>query len=303
MCSLVATACLFCGYFYFSSQFCNAQTDGFSVVRIHSDLPYEAQWEASPLNAEEAATLDAALSQPFHYLGCGGQCFAFASEDDQYVIKFFKHRIRKPFTYFYHSSLPRILDEVRERKYYKALFKLNRDFSSYKMAYENLRAESGLIYIHLNKHEKTTPPCIAHKQIEIIDKLGIRHTIALDGIEFVVQKKATLAYKRIADLMNANDYAGARESMRSIIHAIAERCKKGIFDEDPKIHRNLGFVGSVPIFIDVGRFTSDPSRKKPEVYCKDIRYITKRLHHDLEDSYPTLVPILEEEIDAFENSL
>ncbi len=296
-------ASLFSGFFYFSSQFCNAQTDGFSIARIHSDLPYETQWEASALSAEETTALDEALSQPFHYLGCGGQCFAFASEDDQYVIKFFKHRIRKPFTYFYHANLPRILDEVRERKYYKAVFKLNRDFNSYKMAYENLRAESGLIYIHLNKHEKTTPLCIGNKQLEVIDKLGIRHAIELDGIEFVVQKKATLAYDRIAALMQKSDLTGARESMRSIIHAIAERCKKGIFDEDPKIHRNLGFVGTEPIFIDVGRFIMDPSRKKPEVYCKDIRYITKRLHHDLEDNYPLLVPILEEEIHAFENSL
>lgn len=301
--SFFATVSVFSAFFYFFSPFCNAKTDGFSLVRIHSELPYENKWESPPLSAEQTKELETALSQPFHYLACGGQCFAFVSEDEHYVIKFFKHRIRKPYSYFYYSSLPQILDGIRKRKLAKAHFKLSRDFNSYKMAYENLREETGLLYIHLNKQEKTTPPCVAEKTIHIFDKLGIAHQIKLDDIEFVVQKRAQLAYAHIDEQMQTNDLAAARESLRSIIHVIAERCKKGIFDEDPKIHRNLGFVGQEPIFIDVGRFTIDPSRKNPAVYHKDIRYITKRLRYDLEESHPSLVPILQEEIDAFENTL
>jgi glycosyltransferase involved in cell wall biosynthesis len=286
-----------CGaLFYGAANFCNAQTDGFSVARIHSDLPYNPAWESTSLDPLQQMGLNTALNQTFYYLGCGGQCFAFVSKDGQYVIKFFKHKFRKPFSYFLCTNLPEPFEKKRLKKYHKALCKLNRDFNSYKLAYEELPEETGLLYIHLNKG-KTLP------SVTIVDKLGIAHKIALSEVEFVVQKRAQLAYSYIEELMDQGDTARARIALRSIVQIIASRCQKGIFDEDARIHRNFGFIDSKPIFIDVGRFTRDPTRKDPVVYIKDIENITVRFRDWLMQTHPELVKTLDEEIHAMQNQI
>lgn len=277
--------------YYYTASFCNSKTDGFSVARIYSELPYNPAWDTSAAPLE----IDQILSQPFHYIGCGGQCFAFASADDKYVIKFFKHRIRKPYNYFYNTHLPGFLDRKRQKKLDKALYKMNRDFTSYKLAYEQLKEETGLIYLHLNKTDNLK------KNLTIIDKLGISHLIPLDQVEFIVQKKAELIFTRIQTLVAQNDLSSIRACIHGMIETIVSRCKKGIYDEDPRIYRNFGFIGNHPLFIDVGRFRPDPSRIEPAIYHKDLKDILQRLSEWLEASYPSLTPLLEQEMYAFEN--
>lgn len=281
--------------FYFTAEFCNKQTDGFSVARIHSDLSYHPEWDIAPLSSACQEALHSALNQKFHYLACGGQCFAFASEDGQYVIKFFRHHIRKPYSFYLKMPLPGALGQRKECKLQKILHKLNRDFTSYKIAYEELQEETGIVYIHLNKGTQL------NQSMHIVDKIGIQHQIPLDDVEFVLQKKADLVYSRISDIMAKGDLVAARDAFHSILEVILARCQKGIYDEDPRIHRNFGFLGTKSIVIDVGRFVRDPQRKLPEVYKSDLCYITKNFRHYLEDFYPDLVPILDEELYAIQN--
>ena len=59
---------------------------------------------------------------------------------------------------------------------------LKHDFDSYKIAYENLKDETGLIYLHLNKTD------FLKQKMIIIDKIGIYHEIDLDSMEFLIQK-------------------------------------------------------------------------------------------------------------------
>jgi hypothetical protein len=279
---------------YFMAAFCNKWTDGFTILRIHSELPFNPAWESTPISNEKRNELHDIFSQKFHYLASGGQCFAFASENERYVVKFFKHKFRKPYSYFLKIPLPEKLDQLRKRKLNKALYKLKRDFTSYKIAYEELPQETRLLYIHLNKGTQL------NQSITIIDKLGIEHLIPLDDVEFIVQAKAELVYAHIETLMKQGDTQGVREALHSILHIIVNRCKRGIFDEDPRIHRNFGFIGNTPIFIDVGRFVRDPTRRDPIVYKADLLTITKRFRAWLKESHPKLVPILEEELNAFE---
>lgn len=282
---------------YYTAIFCNQQTDRFSVARIHSDLSFNPEWETAPLSLQQKQELRHLLDQKFHYLGCGGQCFAFSSEDGNYVIKFFKHKIRKPFSLFLKMSLPEPLEQKRLKKLNKALYKLNRDFTSYKIAYEDLREETALMYIHLNKGTEL------NQSVTIIDKIGIAHQIPLDDVEFVVQKRAKLVYPYIEELMAQGDSNAAKAAMHSILDIIVSRCKKGVFDEDARIHRNFGFIDSKPIFIDVGRFRRDPERKLPAVYKSDLEAITKRFRAWLEESYPTLASTLDEEFHAMQSQI
>ncbi len=277
--------------FYITANFCEKKTDGFSVALIHSDLSYNPVWEIAPISLETEAELETIFSQKFYYLGSGGQSFAFVSENKEYVIKFFKHRIRKPYSFLLSLPIPSLLELQRLRKLDRALFKHCRDFTSYKIAYEELREETGLIYIHLNKGTQL------NRSLQIIDKIGIEHKIDLDNIEFIVQKRAELIYPRINRWMAEGDLAAAKQSLHSILKLLVHRCKKGIFDEDPRIHNNLGLIDTKAIFIDVGRFVHDPERTRPTVYKNDLTtIIDKRLRPWLELNHPQLLIYLEEEL-------
>src|ERR1700722_307569 len=279
------------GLFDLTAKFCEKKTDGFSVAFIHSDLKYDPTWETTFPSKEAHAELETVFAQKFWYLGCGGQSFVFASEDGNYVIKFFKNRkFRKPYSYLLRLPLPGNLDLYRLNKLRKALFKLKRDFTSYRLAYEELREETGLIYLHLNKGTQL------YRSIQIVDKLGITHQIDLDNIEFLVQRRAKLLFPHIDQLMEQGNITGAQQTLHAVVEALAGRCKKGIFDEDPRLPNNLGILGQRAMFIDIGRFVPDPTRIHPSVYANDVKTITsKRLRPWLEQSHPELVSYLDEE--------
>lgn len=69
-------------------RFCYFQTEGFSPPKIISNLSYNKDWDI-PSSLEESA-VDEILSQSFHFLGSGKQCYAFESQDRKYVLKFIK---------------------------------------------------------------------------------------------------------------------------------------------------------------------------------------------------------------------
>jgi hypothetical protein len=285
-------ACVCISLYYLGSWFCTPKTDAFTLGRIHSALTHHHAWETPLPIGEEKHTLATLLSQPFHYLGSGGQCYAFVSEDGNYVIKFFKHKLRAPWNYFYTHPLPAPLEAVRLRKLAKILMKLDRDFTSYKLAYEELQPETGILYVHLNK---TTG---LNQAVTIYDKLNIAHTIDLDQIEFIVQKKADLAYSYLDSLIQNGNLTQLKVSIDSLIEVIISRCKKGIFDEDAKIHRNFGFIDGKAVVIDVGRFRKDPSRTSSDVYTQDVRTITRSLRVWMQESCPELTPWLEQRLAA-----
>jgi hypothetical protein len=160
------------------------------------------------------------------------------------------------------------------------------------MAFDRLQEETGLLYVHLNESA-----CLRQTAC-IVDKLGIRHTIDLDRIAFVLQRKADLVYPRLQALLAAGDQQGAERALKSVVSVIVARCKKGIYDEDPRIHRNFGFIGDQAVIIDVGRFREDPARATPAVYKEDAERITCRLRAWLTDEHPSLVPCLEASLHA-----
>jgi hypothetical protein len=273
------------------SDYCDKKTDKFRTRRIYSNLKFNTRWVASPSSQNNEAEVKSILSQNFSYLGSGGQCWAFLSDDGDYVIKFFKHHRRtipKPLLAF---PLPKNLDHKREMHLAKKQKKLLRDFESYKLAFEVLPKETGTIYVHLNKST------YLNQSITIFDKLNIKHTINLDDVEFVLQKKAHLVHPHIRNLMKNNDLAGASQAIASIINVIHARAQKGVFDEDARIHRNFGFINNQAIIIDVGRLVLDPNQKNPQIIKQDLLKITLRFKMWLERHYPQLVPILNEEIE------
>ncbi len=231
--------------------------------------------------------------QPYRYLGSGGQCFAFVSQDNRYVIKFFKTHFVKLGSLTF-QTLPIFSEDSRKRKIEKALFKLRRDFNSYIIASGDLKEETGVLYLHLNK---TTD---LNKKLCITDKLGIKRTLELDRFEFAIQRRAELAYPHIDSLIQNKELDKAKAAIRSLIDLSLARCKKGIFDEDAKIERNFGFLDDKPIFIDIGRFVKDPSRQSSAVHQKDLRDIVYQLRLWIKSNHPDLVSYFNEALQLHE---
>jgi len=281
---------LFTLFFYFSEKFCEKQTDGFKISNIHSSLIPRPKWALPPLSEEQKNALRLLLAQKFYYLGSGGQCYAFVSEDQKIVIKFFKHHLRRVPWLIDRLPLPEFLDQMRIKQSKKRESKLLRDFNSYKIAYETLKDETGLLFVHLNKTQNR------NQELVIVDKIGIEHRLQLDELEFVVQKKAELAYPYIDHLMKEKQLPKAKEAIDQICALIIARCKKGVFDEDPRIHRNLGFVNGKAQLIDVGRLKRDATRASPAIFKEDLQKITARMQGWLEQKHPELASYLEERL-------
>ncbi len=272
---------------YGAQRFCRAQTDGFALCKIRSTLPYEPMWEPSTSPEEEKARQ--ILSKPLHYLGKGAQCYVFSSDDEEHVVKFFRiYHLRPPIWLKFAPNIFSLaqykLDKVQQKDQ-----ELYTDFGSYKIAFDELKNETGLEYLHLNKTDAI------HTTITLYDKIGVVHTLDADSMEFLIQKKAKPFYPELERLIDANR-AKAKEALSQFVHILISRSVKGIFDKDPDINTNFGFIGDTPIQIDVGRFRRDPSRKDPSIYRDDLIKITDSLCQWLETKDPELALFLKEQI-------
>lgn len=271
------------------SLLCNKATDGFSIGRITSHLPPHLTWATPEISAQEAKELNAALDQPYSYLAKGGQCFAFLSQDKRYVLKLFKTKFWACGSLRFHT-LPCMPKETQERKMAQALFKLHRDFNSYTYACQELKEETALLYLHLNKTDHLD------KKLQIIDKLGITHTIDLDQYEFAVQRRVELAYDRLDALLQQKELKKAKQLIRSLAAVCLARCRKGFYDEDVRLDCNFGFMDDQPIFIDIGRFVKDPAQQNTEALRKTLDCIAMQLSVWLGTHYPDAAPYLCEAI-------
>lgn len=266
-------------------RFCHNKTDGFALRKILSSRPSYPEWEIAPPPLEEMAAIKAALSQPYRYLGKGAQLYAFASDDEQYVLKFFRQEHLRPRVWFW--ILPAF---HRKEKTQCSFRKLQKDFKSYKIAYESLKEETGLLYLHLNKSEDL------HLKIPVYDKIGVEHWIELDQMEFILQKKAEMVYPTLTNWIEKNDISKAKSALTELVQVLKNRFTKEIFDKDPDLNTNFGILNGHPIQIDVGRFSKDNFYSNKEVYKLEITRITDNLKQWLEESCPELSLHLQREI-------
>ena len=265
--------------------FCLKRTDGFSIAKIQSNLFFNPSWEI-----KESKFPIGVFDQPFYYLGSGAQVFAFVSKDGQYVIKFFRHhRMRHPLHPF-SFLFPQFLQRRLQKTIHKRKAKQEKDFSSYKLAYEMLPEETGVLYLHLNKTNHLNTPIVLY------DKIGIRHTLELDQIEFILQRKADLLYFKIETLINQGNLNQAEKILSNLIQLLWTRSQKGIIDKNPDLKTNFGVIGERSIQIDIGRFKKDPHPKDPETTKQEMLRITDPLCHWLDEKAASLSKHIRKEI-------
>lgn len=232
------------------------KTDGFTVGGISSSRKFNPAWDVHILSQDERNELDRALSQKYGYLACGNQAFAFLSEDGRYVLKFFKQKLFEPPLLWKLVPSRWLKEGRRDKKIWKKKYKLQRDFESYRMAFDELKEETGLVLVHLNATDWIG------KNISITDKINIEHLVPLDDFNFIIQKRADLVYPTIDKLMREGNVAAAKEALSSILHLFVSRCQKGISDSDPDLDKNFGFIDGLAVQIDIGRFTRHATKVK-----------------------------------------
>jgi hypothetical protein len=128
----------------------NRNPPTFSLDKICSTFEPSRKWSIGELPEADSNQVCRILCQDFNYLGSGEECIAFLSSDGKYVLKFFRTRNLTPKTWLKFIPLPG-LEQYKFKKIDKRMIRHRELFTSYKLAYEDLKEETGLIYIHLNK--------------------------------------------------------------------------------------------------------------------------------------------------------
>ncbi len=262
-------------------RLCHRATKGFRVQNIvtpPSNASKGEQKEATPSHIRDL------LQQPFHFLGSGGQFYAFASEDGLHVLKVFKqHRMHIP-SWLKTLPLPQKLQQEWDFYVRQIAHRKEKILSSCIIAATELKEETGTIYSHLNPTSDLQYP------ITILDNLSIAHELDADQLQFILQKRAILVEERIDQLMQEGKVEEAVASLCAIVELTISRCQKGIADDDPVISRNFGFVDGRAVEIDLGSYSRDPFMARSPAMNRELYFECQQLQGWLENRYPALVP-------------
>jgi len=266
-------------FFLGIDRFVHHKSSHFTLSKIISSQKYSPEWEIPALPIEEKKDLDQILNQKFTYYSKGSQSYVFISEDKKFILKFLKQGK------LHHKSwlayIPLSFNPYH-REYLFKKEKCRATFTACKTAFQELKKESGLIYVHLNKTRDL------NKKITILDKNGQQHIVDIDKTCFYVQKHAQLIYSRISELMHSNDIENAKRIIFSVFSLIDFLGKKGVCDNDPILRKNFGLIEDIAVQIDIGKLRIDPLREQTLAYKEEVGSITNSFKIWIEKNYPVL---------------
>lgn len=269
-------------------------TGDFRLSDVLTESPYDLTVRLPELTVEERLRIVKVIDQDFYFLGHGHQTYAFVSEDQKYVLKLFKAdylqrswmiNIFPPIPPFRQFFLHR--GESRE-------YRMRRLLNGYAIAYALDRENSGLLYFQPNIGNSWD------KNVQLIDKLGLRVTLDLDAVVFAIQEKAVTTRNVLHKLLSVGDVAGARRRIRQLLEMYLSEYQRGIFDHDHNLIDNTGFVGDRAIRQDVGKIVLDEEIQVRETMFQDLqKIIHKRLGPWIQSHYPRYYPELSRELERF----
>lgn len=246
---------------------------GFALSKISSCNPYDSKWEF-PTSLPQLSEIKTILSQKFTYLASGNHCYTFASEDGEYVIKFFKQKQITPVIWKDYLPIPHRKAIQKKRKEFR-----DRMYGSYVIAATKLKEETGTIYLHLTKSRQF------QKKLTLIDQYGKHHYINLNKAEFLIQKRAEIGYSYLHELLSERNIEKAALAINSLFSLVVTRCSLGILDDDCQLWKNFGFREGRAVEVDIGEFRYNP--KETIRLDLEIENIANQLSHWMNKHYPT----------------
>ncbi|MGK5594336.1 MAG: hypothetical protein ACSNEK_03140 [Parachlamydiaceae bacterium] len=267
-------------------------TNDFKVAYITTHLAYHPEWDIS--GQPTIHELRPLLARPFKYLGKGGQAYAFESDDGQYVLKFVRFKFLQPRLKLQLISwIPFLEDwDINERE--RRLRKVHDFYLGYKKAFEVNHLNSGLIYLHFN------PTFNQFGSVEIIDRKGLRHIVDLDQTVFILQKKADMLNDLLTRLLKQGDLNAAKEKIKAMLEMYVHHYKMGLHDLGYGVIHNTGFVGDLPIHVDLGKMAFDDEIKVPKSYQADLRLVADKIKGWIGQFHPSqaqeLHPFIDQQV-------
>lgn len=249
----------------------------------------EEDW--NKLAFDDILELKNAFNQSYYYLNQGSQSYAFVSEDGKYVVKFFKDPQYVQSLWW--SYLPKISDVVEfQNEKSEQRKKLVGHFTeSGKIAFENLKEETGLIYFHSNKND-------IPRLLSIYDHMGVRHLINLNLFLFSIQKRAEMLCSSLLKCKELGDLSKAKNIIINVLNLFYNLSQKGLVDRDNNFMNNIGIIdGTSPLLIDLGYFEKNDQVKIPLIYYQKLFNKTEDLTQWLEKGYPELAIFLNNELE------
>lgn len=229
------------------ADFCQKKTKGFRVYKITKTTYDEAD---TPVALEESLNISSILNTPFYYYKKGKSSYVFLSQDKQYILKLFQSpQITPPEWTSWKISqffIPTICEKWISQK--QAQKKLQ--FTSYRTAFDHLKEQTGIIYLHLSTSSSF------QKDIIIYDNIGIKHFISADKTAFILQRKGEAFCPYFESLLKENQKEKAKEWITRFALLIRERAQKNIQDKDLSPRYNLGILNDSFLTFDVDSLRS-----------------------------------------------
>lgn len=260
-------------------------THGFRAYKILGSMPFE-DFKITTNIADEKLALTI-LDQKFSYMNKGAQAFVFQSDDNRYVIKFLAlNKYKEPFRRQVLSFFS-IFKEHRNERIFNRERNFKASLNSYKLVYENLKKETGVIYVHLKENEKFK------NKITIIDKLGFSYKIDPNQTLFIIQKKAEKIKPYLLQYAKKNDFDELKKIISVYFAMTKNVIKKNIINRDSSI-KNSGISEDGFIEVDIGRFQKITDTK--ENYTKYLQKYTRLYRKFLKSYIPEIVEYFDEKI-------
>jgi hypothetical protein len=230
---------------------------------------YLSKWPTiSPTKKPEG--VEEILNQPFTYLGKGRQFYVYASKDGRWVLKFVKcQRINVP-AWYEQFPMPHFLDKNKQMRLLAKRERVQRLFTSMKLAQNRLSDITGVHYVHLKKTEKA-------QYVTLSNRLGFSTAVDINKVPFVLQRRAETAFSVLEKLYDENNFDLLQTRLKELVHLFNELVSRNVVDIDDGafMRDNIGFLPDRAVYIDIGtfvatdlaqdRFIQDKRRFKPVI--------------------------------------
>lgn len=204
---------------------------------MFGSLFFFAQVALTPLNLHEHYT----------YMGRGEQVKVYRSEEFKTCIKILDPHPCKDERYI---SFKGVLKRIRKRAIEEK--KAN---TSYNIAFNSLRDETGLLGIYLKKEKLFSKP------LEIIDEKGLMRTIDLNKTPFILQE-CMIPFEEALNIALNSGQKEAERLISASFEVMESILKKGYILKDSDLLKNWGLSPKGPLIIDAGQFNKLLSRNR-----------------------------------------